>query len=694
MSDKEKTRSKGVKRRPDKGPDIPSWAAPWAITATAMPAALVTHPLVTGDPTITALMGAGSLALTAWTHQTWKNRHEHTRSMATVIVGAVTGWFTLAATGNPLDPEMVKAWVFGSVTLSLAWDLRHFAMSPHHEHDKAEGQPDPLFKRVSALAGARTRKIKETSNRVSATVQLVPGEGTLDDVTAAKGRIASAVGMDASEVTVTPVKGRADRVKLDFEPAESANAIMEWTGPSKPGQSVAAGPLIYGARTDGSLMGLWMCGDDETSRPTGNTLVTGAPNAGKTEALKNIIVEGRSRRDFCAVVGDPDKFEQSFGEIADTLSVVAKGPEQTKRLVRNLVDAIRYRAELLGTLPRDDGTVGYGQWEPECWTKHRIPVVLVDIEEATTVLASVDDEFDTVIRLARSVGIHVVASLQTAHNQNMDRRTRGLFANALAFGCREDFDAKFTLSKSTLEAGADPTKWGSDNPGKHYAEAIGTPRELWPVEGRAYKTSRSQKRAELEASRNQAATLDEGTYRCLSAGIPQPGTVPAARTPVTPASVPPRPRQEADPTDPFAEDTVDPDDPFTEDPEYDPFAETDQVRDLETRRANDEGSEIDISQSIPVPNFVGTLDLRPGRDEVSTAEARKILEDRLDELEAGGTAEISFQDLADLPGRVHRSRQWVYGELKRLVQEGRLEATGDKPPYVIRPRMLNGHRAQ
>lgn len=694
MSDKEKTRSKGVKKRTSTGPDIPSWAAPWVITGAAMPAALATHPLVTGDSTITALMGASSLALTAYTHQTWRNRHEHTRSLATVIVGAVTGWFTLAATGNPVDPEMVKAWMFGSVTLSLAWDLRHFAMSPHHEHDKAEGQKDPLFTRVSALAGARTRKIKETSNRVSATVQLVPGEGTSEDVTAAKGRIASAVGMDASEITVTPVKGRADRVRLDFEPAEVANAIMEWTGPSKPGQSVAAGPLIYGARTDGSLMGLWVCGDDETSRPTGNTLVTGAPNAGKTEALKNIIVEGRSRTDFCAVVGDPDKFEQSFGEIADTLSVIAKGPDQTKRLVRNLVEAIRYRAELLGTLPRDDGTVGYGQWEPECWTKHCIPVVLVDIEEATTVLASVDDEFDTVIRLARSVGIHVVASLQTAHHGNLERRTRGLFANALAFGCREDFDAKFTLSKFTLEAGADPTKWGSDNPGKHYAEAIGTPRELWPVEGRAYKTSRSQKRAELEAARKTAAVLDEGTFRCLSAGIPQPGSV-AATTPVTPAPVPPRPRQEPDLGNPSTEARMEePDDPFTTDPDYDPFAENDQARDLEVLRIDDEGSEVDVSRPIPMPDFAGTLNLRPDRDEVTTTQARKILEDRLDELEAGGTAEISFQDLADLPARVHRTRQWVYGELKRLVQEGRLEATGDKPPYIIRPRMLNGHRAQ
>lgn len=643
-----------------------------------MPAAVLAHTVVAGDSTMAVLMGAGALALTAVTHQTWRNRHEHTRAMATAIAGAVTGWFTLAATGNPLDPEMVKAWAFGTVTLSLAWDSRHFAMSPVHDHDKAEGHRDPLYQRVSALAGARTRKIKESGKRVEATIQLPPGDSTADDVTAARANIASAVGMDPDEVTVTKVKGRGDRVKLAFESLEDANAVMEWTGPSKPGQSVADGPLVYGSRTDGSPMALWVCSDDATSRPTGNTLVTGAPNAGKTEALKNIIVEGRSRRDFCAVVGDPDKFEQSFGEIADTLSVVAKGPEQTRRLVRNLPDAIRYRAELLGTLPRDDGTVGYGQWEPECWTTHRIPVVLVDIEEAATVLTSVDDEFDTAVRTARSVGIHIVASLQTAHNQNIDRRTRGLFANALAFGCREDYDAKFTLSAGTREAGADPTKWGADFPGKHYAEAIGTPRELWAVEGRAFKTGRSQKRMELEASRDQAAALDDGTFRCLSAGIPQRGADKATTTPVAP---------------PRVADADLPDDPFTEDPDYDPFAEGDQVMELDVIRTGDEGEEINVSEPIPEPRFREPFRLRPDADRMPTEEARKALEDRVDSLEAQGAAEITFEALADLPDVTGRSRQWVYGELKRLAKEGRLAATGDKPPYTIRPRMLNGHRA-
>jgi hypothetical protein len=648
---------------------------PWSISAAAMPAALVTHIAVQGDGSMVALMGAGSVGLTLYVRATWARRHELTRALATVFTGAVTGWFTLASATDPLNPEMVKVWAFGTVVLSLAWNLRHGAMSAHHDTDKAEGHKDPLFQRVSALAGARTKKVKESGNRVEAKVQLKPGDSTVEDVTAARAHIASAVGMDPNEVTVTGVRGRGDQVTLAFEPEEDANAVMLWNGPSRPGQSVAAGPLVYGGRRDGSDMAIWMGGDDESGRPSGHTLVTGVPNSGKTEGVKTIIIDGRSRIDFCAVVGDPDKFEQSFGEIADTLSIAAKGPAQVMRLIKNLPDAIRYRAERLGTLPRSDGTVGYGQWEPECWTLHGIPFVMIDIEEAATVLSSSDDDFDTAVRTARSVGFAIFASMQTAHNQNIDRRTRGLFANALAFGCREDYDAKFTLSATTREAGADPTKWGADFPGKHYAESIGTDRTLWAVEGRALRLTRTQKRAELDASRPFWAVLDPGTAMCLGAGIQVPDSKLTAGLPPVPLDVP---APDEDPVNWYGETDND----------------REQALDL-TAVPDEDGALIDVTEPIPDPGFAGSFSLRPepagGR--MSTADARAALEAKIDELEAGGAAEITFEALSELPGITGRTRQWVYAELKRLTEAGRLETSNGKPPYVVRPRIRNGHRA-
>lgn len=665
MSDKtKKSRSKG-RESAGSGP-IPAWAQPWAISVSAMPMAMAAHFAVQGDPLIIASMGAGSAVLTGVTSLTWRNRHEYTRTLATVFTGTVTGWFTLAASGNPLDPEMVKLWALGAPILSLCWNLRHFAFSPAHEADKATKEKDPLFQKVAALAGGRSRKIKEEGSRLTAEVQLKPGEGTADDVMAARKNIASAVGLGVDDVTVTPVRGHGDRVHLAFQPSEEANKVRVWTGPSMPGRSVADGPLVYGGRADGTSMGVWMCGDDETSRPLGHYLVTGAPNAGKTEALKVIIVEGRTRRDFCAVVGDPDKFEQSFGEIADTLSIAAKGPSQVKRLVANLPDAIRYRAELLGTLERSDGTTGYPQWEPECWTRHGIPIVLVDIEEAATVLSSVDDDFDNAVRTARSTGIVIVASMQSAHSQNIERKTRGLFANALTFGLMEDYDVKFALSAPTREAGADPTKWGADQPGQHYAEVIGTPRELWAVDGRAFKLTRSQKRLELEAGAGQAATLDPGTAAALGAGIDVRHAAPAA-------------------VEGAADDV--------EDDRPDPFAEPeeDQVRNYLTVDTEEDGS-VDITAPIAAPSSTVPFRLKGSDDDrMGTEEARAVFEERISELEDNDHLDVTFDDLKSLMAVVGRSRPWIYTELDRLEASGRLERSADgSRAYRIRRQMING----
>lgn len=666
MSDNaQKTSSKTVRAPKTPSGPIPAPLQPWAIAGAALPAAFVAHPFVAHDPMLTAGMGAVSVVLTGVTRLTWKNRHEYTRTLATVFVGSVTGWFTLAA-GDGIDSGMVKLWALGGIALSAAWNLRHFAMSPQHDADKAEGTKDPLFGKVAALAGGRTRKIKESgANRLEAEVQLKPGEGTAEDVVSARTNIASAVGMGAEDVTVTPVRGRADRVRLAFQPSDTALQVRTWEGPSAPGSSVHDSPLIYGVRPDGSVMGAWVCGDDALTdpRPLGHFLVTGAPNAGKTEAVKTIIIEGRTRKDFCAVVGDPDKFEQSFGEIADTLSIAAKGPQQTSRLVRNLPDAIRYRAELLGTLERSDGTRGYPQWEPECWTKHRIPVVLVDIEEAATVLSSVDDEFDTAVRTARSVGIVIVASMQSAHHQNIDRKTRGLFANALTFGLMEDFDAKFALSPKTREAGADPTKWGANKPGMHYAEVVGTPDTVWPQEGRAYRLTRAQKREILDRYRDQAAVLDPGTAMALGAGIVMPDAKLTARLPIIT------------------------DDPET-DPEEEGMDEEEQVTDYHAIQTED--GAVDITQ--PIASHVSTVpfQLRPKKSDVSKEQAQAIVAQRLDDLEEAGRDDVTFDDLADLVVDTGRSRQWMYGELKRLVEEGRLTTDSGRPPYRIKRRKING----
>lgn len=627
----------------------------------AMPVALLAHWRWGSDPAMTTAMGISAALVTGYTYVTWSRRHEHTRNTATLATGGVSGWIVFAAAGNPTDPGMVNAWALGGLVLSAVWDIRYASLSTPHETDKSAGEPDTLMSKIQSLTGARTKKVKETEGRIDAKVQLKPGESTVSDVQADKDRIASAVGMGADQVTVTPVKGRADQVRLSFQITEGLKDAVKWTGLSAPGTSVADSPLMFGQRANGNPLGLWVCGkeDEKSPRPLSHILCTGQTGAGKTETLNTIILEGRSRIDFVPIVGDPAKFAQGFGAIADCLEIAATTKAQVNQLIRNIPEAITYRAGLLGSLIRPDGTTGYSQWEPECYTAHGIPLVFIDLEEATDVLSANDDEIYEAIRKARSVGIIIVVSLQSAGYTDIDRKTRGQFGQSLCHGVSEDQDAKFALNPNTRAAGADPTKWSNQYPGSLFAEVVGDPREDWAVEARTAYIPREEKRRIIAVTKPTWAHLDSGTAMYLSKGI----TVPDEKL-----------------TAPL--------------PAIKPDAEEDEETLFDLTDVTTEEGAFDVTQPIPEPTHDVHFPLNGGAPprRMSTEDARALIEARIDELETGGADVVTYPDLADLKVTTGRSRAWVYAELDRLVRDGRLIQENGKPPYRIRSRMLNGHR--
>ena len=322
------------------------------ICAFSMPVALLAHWRWGNDPAMTTAMGISAAGVTVYTYITWSRRHEHTRNTATLATGSVSGWIVFAAAGDPLAPGMVNSWALGGLVLSVIWDVRYASLSVPHETDKSAGEPDTLMSKIQSLSGARTKKVKESDGRLDAKVQLKPGESTVSDVQADKDRIASAVGMGSDQVTVTPVRGRADQVRLSFQITEGLRDAVKWTGLSAPGTSVADSPLMFGERANGNSLGIWVCGkEDETSpRPLSHGLCTGQTGSGKTETLVTIILEGRSRIDFVPIVGDPAKFAQGFGAIADCLEIAAKTKAEVNQLIRNIPEAIVYRSGLLGSL--------------------------------------------------------------------------------------------------------------------------------------------------------------------------------------------------------------------------------------------------------------------------------------------------------------------------------------------------------
>lgn len=645
------------------------YLVPWILCALAMPVALLARWRWGTDPRMMAVMGAGAVFLVGITYVTWGKRHEHTRNTASLFAAVILGWIVFAVSGNPLAKGMVDAWLLGSAVVSLAWDIRYASLSVPHEDDKPEGDKDPLFGKIKSLAGARTKKLKVSKDggRLEASVQLKPGEHTVSEVQGDIERMAQVVGMGKEDITASYVPGHADHVTLSFTFSNGLRRSIYWPGPSLIGGSVFDAPLRPGIRADGKDLALWLCGDSSIDPPRqlSHCLASGVTGSGKTETVKTVILDGRWRRDFVPVVGDPAKFNQTFGEIKDGLALVADNKEKCERLVRNLVHAISYRAQLFGELTRSDGTQGYSQWEPEMWTLHGIPLVFMDLEEAADL---VESDLDDPVRKARSVGIFLWVSLQTAIFANLERKTRGQFAQSACHGMNEMQDAKFGLNKNTINAGADPTKWGNESAGSLYAEFSGTPKNEWTVEARAFSWGRNEsearkaRRADMLASKEAGfhAEMDSGTYAYLSAGIVEPDDQP----------------------DPV---------PASEQPEQ---IEQEPAEPTEQTTGTDEESD-DMGQQIAPPkhDVVFNLGITNNEDRMSVDEARALIEARVDKLEASGSDQIGYKDLADLAAEVGRKRPWIYKELNRLVKIGRLEE-GTKPPYRINPRIKNGHRQE
>lgn len=615
------------------------YVAPWLLTLAAMPVAALIHYTIGADPTWMSILAVFFTVMSAGTWHTWKGRKHETRITATLLTLLMLGWVLFSGAGVPWQGNALKAYVVGGVCGSVFWCIRHAGIVAGHEKDtRGDAEGGWLKDKVSAFKNSTTTSVKESPDELRWRTTL-DAPTTAGDAQHAREQIAAVAGVGADQVKVLKVKGDESKVDVVLTRAQDTSRPLRYRGPSAPGQSVAAAPLWLGRRTDGSDIEWWMSGssDPENPRPVAHTKCTGVTGAGKTETICTAIIDMRWRTDIIPVVGDPAKFAQGFGDIEDCLGIAAKTPHQVKQLIANLPDVVKYRAELLGGLTRADGNTGYKQWEPECYTLHGIPFVFVDIEEAADVVMDMDEELYEAVRKLRSIGIHLCVSMQTMPHDDMPRKVRGQFSQSLAHGQNEYQDAKYALHPDTLEAGADPTKWGPDAPGSLYAEVTGTDKTHWPIDGRAVYMTTAEKRMSLEQSRQFWAAWDQGTYDRLSLGL-----------------------------DGAEEDTEELDEEPEEELEMSGRAATEGVS----------GADPNVPLTPPAVGFSFGPREEPVR--LSTEEARRRLMNRLDVLARGGHFDITYDDVADIPGEVGRSSGWVYENLGLLVQAGVLKEY--KPP--------------
>lgn len=610
------------------------YATPWAVGLITLPIGAALHRWA-GSPAWMPVLTVCAGLLTWATWKLWDRRHVYTQKLVTAYVGALGLWLiTAAVTGVA---AVAKPWAVVWVMTSALWNVRLGSISVTNKHDKIAGEPETAWEPIRGLKGVRTKFAKLiTSDSGQPTVhirtQQPAGQTTTSDIQAVRENIAGRFAVDPDDVTVRPVKGRGDQTDIRISQDNPTKHVIGWPGLRDSGKSIADAPVHIGLRASGAAFGFWIVGDDEVSRPLPLTLVSGMNGSGKTEAMIIADLEIRARLDAVPVVGNPRKFMIDFGDVADLYPIAAADEQQVRQLITNLPEAGDYRAWLLGKL-------GYKQWVPECYTKYGIPLVFIRIEEAASVLAK-NDAFKRATETFRALGMPLCASMQVAVFRNIDREARSQFGNSLAFGVTDDQDAAFVLTKETRSAGADPTAWKNNEPGRLYAELTGFDPDTWAEKSRAWKATRAQKRAAIEATRAHWAVIDDGTMMRLGHGIERPDA------------------------------TI-----------------TDMISDMLPKLGQTVPTRLDMtkSEAPTVPDLSIVSGGQPAGQRLSVEEAREMVLGLIDDLERDRTDKIvTPKDVKPLAKIVGRTEPWIYYELDRLVKRGRLELLDDQPGKVYR----------
>lgn len=612
---------------------------PWFVMIGIFLTSLATHQWASGPvaQVFLTLMGPG---LGLWTWRVYGRRHEDAQLAATAFVTGMGLWLALATAIGPLTSNMIWTMVFGGSFLCLAWNIRYAGITPTNAHDKVKTGPVDSISQVKGLKGTVTSKVRTVADKAGKRVEILlnhpGGRNTTKDVRKRRDNIAGLHTVAPDNVRVSEVGGRGDQTRVTVRLDNPTTDVVPYEGLSALGKSISAAPLRTGRREDGQPSVHWITGSDEESRAASATLRTGMTGSGKTRDYIVDLLEQVSRTD-CAVpaIGDPEKFAMSFGMIMDYVPIAADGPEQTDQLIRNLPEAMRYRAALLGSLGYYDG------WVPECWTKHRIPVQPIHVEEAGGYLAG-NPDFYKALTLCRALGMPMSISLQVAKYNQLPTEARGQFGNSFAFGVKKIQESAFALTEETLRAGANPAAWANNYPGRHIAEVTGVPSDQWSLTHRSFKISTQEIIDTFDQCRNSPhgiAVCDEGTFELLSRGIVRPQRM---------------------------------------------------IVGVPDWKTVDTTPTVDLADLRPVepvtrPQFEM---IKGGAEPVSSAEpdedAHRMIADRIEELEASGIEKLTKDDFGDLP--IERDRTWIFKALARQVKIGRLRRLpGKAAEYKIVP---------
>jgi hypothetical protein len=351
------------------------------------------------------------------------------------------------------------SWLAGGPLVALAWNIRRAAMTnPDTEGEIVEDSP---LDRV--LDGARLKAIEASDQgQITARLEGDRGRHTSDDLQKMASGIEAASKLREGAVRIAKDPKDRGSATVVITPNDPLEKDLAWPGPSLPGGHLADAPIPFGANGSGKSMAWRAAIADVLTR-----------TAGAGIRLHGIDVSG--------------KWRQTFGPLIPYMTSLARDNKSAKKLIRELSAYVAEKQERMGA-------AGHTQWSKECGE----PYDILWLEEGSEIAAD-SQELTRAAERWRSAGCELIIVIQRASWDNIDTTTRSQLGGATAFGVNDGGQSSNSLSLPSvaIDQGADPARWGSRHPGRHYLITSTTPEDRMAIPHKSFKTTNDELADEL-----------------------------------------------------------------------------------------------------------------------------------------------------------------------------------------------------
>ncbi|MFC7593604.1 hypothetical protein ACFQYP_65265 [Nonomuraea antimicrobica] len=426
------------------------------------------------------LFGGSAVALSLLR---WKLSHQRNWWRKALEVADVATPLTMImlVVGFGYHVEVMLTFVAVGITLAIAHNMRHARHSEAGElattsgpagggKDRAAEWRAWTAANLPSAHGSQLTVLEDSRERLTAGVELLPGQ-VPEDITEDLPRIESWAG-GIREGATAIVGGFQDKLLLMIPRKDALERPIPWPGPSGPGENIIE-PIRVGLYRDGSPLTMVLPHSKIDGKPkvVAHLLTAGEPGAGKTEAGQVSDFSIACRAESVLILCDSVKADQSLHGFDQAAAYVASTTTMIRWLLNRLVShTIPARAAYLGNPSRNLLGKHLANWVPGCGLKF----VSIHFAEAGALVGV--DAVTTIVERCRSVGIWIDFEVQRASHTKVDTDARAMFGAGQSFGVKDEVDARMVLSDRLVDLGADPSAWGTDNPGYVYMEGPWVPK--------------------------------------------------------------------------------------------------------------------------------------------------------------------------------------------------------------------------